>query len=277
MEACCVHIIRLCSAQAGCSEEAVTWMITISDDRVGTTGTPTAVCQSTPVPPLHISTCFTSVIFHDQSSVYSLFQLVAFFLKSYAYFRCFVYVEEVILLCLGRDVLDDVPVTGLLRQLYEAQDARVISILDPASVKLGGNTVMDAQGEEFRAETDGELRGDPASHPEHLCSGGQKVQRSWSDCVEDRTVIQEKRRFYCYPGTAGQHMSTSGTSALSVLVLIALTVTRLAFSCLMQADLSRHVTWSDLPKAWFSACLPDVTVTVLACFFKRSSDYILLE
>lgn len=61
--------------------------------------------------------------------------------------------------------------------------------------------VMDAQGEEFRAETDGELRGDPASHPEHLCSGGQKVQLSWSDCVEDRTVIQEKRRFYCYPGT----------------------------------------------------------------------------
>lgn len=69
---------------------------------------------------------------------------------------------------MDRDVFDDVPVSGLLRQLYEAQDARVISILDPASVKL----VMDAQGEEFRAETDGELRGDPASHPEHLCSGG---------------------------------------------------------------------------------------------------------
>lgn len=133
----------------------MTWMITVSDDRVGTTGTPKAVCQSTPVPPLHISTCFTSVIiFYDQSSVYSLFYLVAFFLKSYAYFRCFVYVEEVILLCLDRDVFDDVPVSGLLRQLYEAQDARVISILDPASV-------MDAQGEEFRAETDGELRGAP--------------------------------------------------------------------------------------------------------------------
>lgn len=81
--------------------------------------------------------------------------------------------------------------------------------------------------------TDCELREDPASHPEHLCSGHQKVQLSGSDCVEDRTVIQEKHRFDCYPGIAGQHMSTSGTSALSVLVLIVLTVTRLAFSCLV--------------------------------------------